>query len=398
MAVAVAIPDPSSSKVSSSNPPSYDQQQQQQQQYMQPPQPPQPPVLQSMLPPTPFVSQDQLQHLYNQHKFTPGLCNAVTQTLNDFSYRIWVVDNSGSMAAGDGKRQVTTSTGATKMVSCTRWDEIAECVTYHASLARDVTGPTKFRMMNPTALSGHCMSMGMDGNDFHGSFNTVMSCMQRSGPGGVTPLAGHVNYIRREIDVVRHELETTGKKVCVVLATDGLPSDNQGYSNNRAKSEFVSSLRSLVGYPVWVVIRLCTDEDDVCEFYNELDGQVELNFEVIDDFAGEAKEVYEQNPWLNYGLPLHRLREWGYANKLLDLLDERPLMIGEVKQLVAFLLGIEQWDIPDPQVDFTEFVTFVNDQQENLRPVFNVVKSRLGPWIDCKKLAKQYGKKGCVIS
>jgi len=88
--------------------------------------PPATPQQSLKFPPTPIVGVHQMEHLYAEHKMTPGLCNAVVRTLNDFAVRIWVVDNSGSMATGDGNRIVTTSSGATKVVSCSRWDEIVD--------------------------------------------------------------------------------------------------------------------------------------------------------------------------------------------------------------------------------------------------------------------------------
>jgi len=44
-------------------------------------------------------------------------------------------------------------------------------------------------------------------------------------------------------------------------------------------------------------MKMCTDEDDVCDYYNNLDSQLELSLEVLDDYIGEAKEVYSKNPW-----------------------------------------------------------------------------------------------------
>ena len=41
-----------------------------------------------------------------------------------------------------------------------------------------------------------------------------------------------------------------------------------------------------------------------------------------------------QNPWLTYGLPLHRAREFGVRHKLFDLLDERALLPSEIYEFI----------------------------------------------------------------
>ena len=90
-----------------------------------------------------------------------------------------------------------------------------------------------------------------------------------------------------------------------------MPTDEMGISSEYATNEFVQAMRLLEGLHIWIGIRLCTDDDDVVNFYNDLDEQIELSLEVLDDYVGEAQEVYEFNSWLNYGLPIHRLREFG---------------------------------------------------------------------------------------
>lgn len=137
----------------------------------------------------------------------------------------------------------------------------------------------------------------------------VIDTTNKIKPGGVTPLTEHIWEVQEQVVGMAHDLRQSGKQVAIILATDGLPTDQQGYGGRNVTDEFVGALRSLEGLPVWLVIRLCTDEDDVCRFYNSLDAQLELSLEVLDDYIGEAKEVYSKNPWLCYGLPLHRCRE-----------------------------------------------------------------------------------------
>ena len=118
----------------------------------------------------------------------------------------------------------------------------------------------------------------------------AMSIMQRARPGGVTPLNSHILSIHQSVNAIVPQLRAEGKKVAIILATDGLPTNEQGLYNDYVREQFISSLRLLEGLPVWVVIRLCTDENEVVSFYNDLDEQLELSLEVLDDFCGEAEE------------------------------------------------------------------------------------------------------------
>merc|ERR1712013_658168 len=206
------------------------------------------------------------------------------------------------------------------------------------------------------------------------------------------------------ISLMAQDLQSMGKKVAIVIATDGLPTDEQGYGGSRQRAEFVEALRLLERLPVWVVVRLCTDEDDVVDFYNNLDTQLELSLEVLDDFSGEAIEVTGENSWVNYALPLHRLREMGYHDRVFDMLDERPLTKTEVRDFCALLLGEENFDgVPDPSLDWEGFMSAVKRLLRRESPQYDPVKKRLNPWINTGEMDRFYNREiscasgSCVI-
>lgn len=59
-----------------------------------------------------------------------------------------------------------------------------------------------------------------------------------------------------------------------------------------AHFDFLDAMRPLEKLPVWVVIRLCTDEDKMVTYWNNVDSDIELSMDVIDDHLGEAKEIH----------------------------------------------------------------------------------------------------------
>jgi hypothetical protein len=137
----------------------------------------------------------------------------------------------------------------------------------------------------------------------------------------------------------------------LVIATDGVPTSALSVGSHDAeKRKLVEALKRL-GFElsVFVVIRLTTDDDNVIDFYNKVDEELELPLEVLDDIQSEAKEIRSQgNGWLTYSPLLHKIREGGTFVKLLDLLDERCLTPTEVSVLVQLLLRQEQ-DEPMPR-------------------------------------------------
>ncbi len=128
--------------------------------------------------------------------------------------------------------------------------------------------PTTFCLLNnpgaavgPQEFSIADKGDAMIANDLQVSKRT----MTNASPSGVTPLSDHVNNIRDMIMAMADALRDEGRRVAIILATDGLPTDARGIGGYAEKEMFIQSLRSLEGLPCWIVVRLCTDDEDVVE-------------------------------------------------------------------------------------------------------------------------------------
>lgn len=334
--------------------------------------------------------------------FPTGLIRALDKNADAFPLRIWIIDNSGSMSSDDGHRIVATKRRNRVVVeSCTRWEEIQDAVGYHANMAATLKVPTVFRLLNdPGAEFGpNNFGVGVDGvhkisEDLALVRRTMMSCR----PVGATPISKHLREVRETILTMEESLRVMDKRAVIVLATDGLPTDDVGLGERYDLIEFTHALKSLEGLPVWVVFRLCTGEEKVVNFYNRIDAKFDRSIEVLDDFLTEAKEVYEKNHWLNYALPLHRCREMGFHAKLMDIIDERPLRIAEIREFCSLLFGqAELQNAPDPVSDFEGFATALTRVMGKEEPQWNPIRKKVMPWIDIKALRKQYGRNGNSI-
>lgn len=321
--------------------------------------------------------------------FPVGLALALCESTAIYQERIWVVDNSGSMQLQDGQKM-----NGSKSIRCSRWEEIKDTVFFHAKLASILNSPTTFKLLNNPEKGPREISVGSSGvNNIPEDLDTLNRTMNNIKPDGVTPLARHVWNIKENIEVIANELVQGGKHVSIVLATDGLPTDDNGFCGNIITDDFVRSLQSVAGgsLPVWIVIRLCTSETNIRDFYNNLDHNKELKIDVLDDYISEAMEVNTHNKWLTYGMPLHRCRELGYHDPLFDLIDERALTTGELIDFCTLLFGAKNMEpIPDPVRDWSGFskgMKFLLNKEDT---VWNPVKKKHTPWIDMKLLQKDY--------
>jgi hypothetical protein len=180
----------------------------------------------------------------------------------------------------------------------------------------------------------------------------------------------------------------------------------------------------LQGFPVWVVIRLSTDDQRVVDFYEEIDEKMNrvsiepdldkgpigtcVNLDVLDDFVSEAENVYVHNPWLNYAYPLHLCKESAVKFPVFDVLNDRPLQTQELVDFCNLLFDRNQtaWalqPLANPATHYSDFRAEVLELNRRNGTLYNPIKRRVLPWIDMAQLDRTYGAHAgtgcsCIIS
>ena len=217
-------------------------------------------------------------------------------------------------------------------------------------------------------------------------------------PAGQTPLCEHIETVVNNIKSVEDALRANNQKAIVVIATDGEASDG----------DVATALKPLERLPVQLVLRLCTDDEPILEYWNKVDEDLEIDLDVLDDLQSEAKEIQEANPWLTYPEYLHKWREFGTPSKELDLLDESALSSEQMRVVVCNLLfeGRKQ-SVPNPDEDWTGFIGEVKNRMKiegTSNKVLDMVSKRRCDVIKLEKLKQMYsqnsfdGSKACTMS
>ena len=115
---------------------------------------------------------------------------------------------------------------------------------------------------------------------------------------------------------------------------------------------------------------------------NILTASVSLHFviDVLDDWFGEAVEVYLRNPWLTYGLVLHRFREMGFRTQIIDKIDERAFTPYEIRDLCSVFFGYHQK--PDQVQNWHGFLQTVSEVMGREQVQWNPITKCAAPWLN----------------
>jgi hypothetical protein len=331
--------------------------------------------------------------------FPPGMMQAIYSQQHAFPLRVWILDNSLYMNVKDAH----VMRGNYQYFDATRWEELQDCVAYHAHFAATFALPVRFALVNDPHVSGapQYFSMNQTGN-LAIEQQTLQHVMTNTRPNGPTLLTKQILVLIDYIASIAPSLKANNQTVSVIIATQGLPTDETNASPPGVLRDFIQALRALEALPVWVILRLCTDDDKAFEFYNSIDAESDLpRTDVLDDFMGEAVEVYLRNPWLTYGMPLHRYREMGFRINVLDHIDERALTPHEIRDLCAFLFSspftsaqqqpaVTQY--PDPILDWHGFLQVVSQVMAREQLQWNPVTKSVTPWFNLTLLHSMYGQ------
>lgn len=318
------------------------------------------------------------QMMVSEYGWPLGLADSVVQSMNETPYRVFLIDDSGSMGAHDGNVLEQGRNGIVKL-QCTRWKELVKCIKFHAKLAHIAQAPSEFRLLN----AGNPIELGtpetMDGTNLQ-----ILFSLLDGQPGGGTPLCHHIRQVVQRANSMSHSLRQYRKKLAFIIFTDGESSDG----------DVSAALRPLQVLPVWTVIRLCTDSDRVVNYWNNVDDNLELEMDVLDDLFGEYDEVVAHNPWINYCNALHKLREFGSHYKCMDLLDEAPLNGDQMRSMLGILLAVDPNSLPHPKVDPNALSARVEALLKDTPQVLNPKKLKMKPLV---RISKLQGSSGCIL-
>jgi len=334
-----------------------------------------------------------------------GLLSSVYQTYLTCDSRVWLLDNSSRMQVRDSHISINcngnTRGAIERFDGGTRWEELKECVAFHTRMAYECWIPTKYWLVNdPLAFNSEEWRHGKKMPLCRGAPKDVASEVREIGHimdavslnDSRCPLRSCIHTLLKGLSREAANITARNQHVTLVICTQGWPTDREGNTGLAVLKDFCDELLKLSKLPVRIIIRLCTDTHLVRDMLNMMDGHFG-SIDVLDDFWGEALEVYLHNPWLTYTLGLHRLRESGLAPEIMDTLDERPLTLGEIHQLskMLFLDEDDFVDLPHPRKDRKKFLSRLTCLVKDEKMQWNPVKKKMMPWIDLRKMASMYG-------
>ena len=189
------------------------------------------------------------------------------------------------------------------------------------------------------------------------------------------------------------------EKISVVIVTNR----TFGYNGQPELTNFINAIKSLLQIHVQVTIRLSTLDANIVKYYASMK-QAFPSVSLLSAYESQNALIQKHNPWLNYGEPLHRLRELGYHfHHSFDLLSQRKLNKDEVRVFFVEFYGkkamlyspdlFTEWDV------FYRFVDTINNREGKHRLGLNSKnREHREYWINIRRLDKAYANRRSSLS
>ena len=255
-----------------------------------------------------------------------GLKKCIQDTRTHVAFRWCIVDNSRSMLSRDGTKLVCKEHGIYAQEACTRWEETTACVRSIVHLAIETNSPTELRFLN----NADPLVVGQTATDRESSLAAALALLDTK-PNGLTPICAHLCEVAEQLRALAPVLRNNDKIALLIIMTDGESTDG----------DIIEILKPLENLPLQVIVRVCTREQEVIEYWQNINAQLDLEIHVLQDLTTEATAVHENNPWLAYNETLQRTREYGILLPEIDSLTGRQLTKGEIRSLAMMLLPEE---------------------------------------------------------
>ena len=212
--------------------------------------------------------------------------------------RFFLLENSISMGTDHtGNIGKLFSNREVVRTSVSLWEEVVDCMKYQSRLATRNGIATRIWLVNePPAGIAQKYTIGKGYSETEAE--DLVDILQEIVPSSKEcPLASRVRNLTKYLVKATEDFDK-GKYVNLTICTRGLPTDKHGRSNSDSQEEFRQAILSLSrgSVPVKIIIRLTTDDDDICDYYNGWDTSIG-DVDVLDDWFGESLEVYLHNPW-----------------------------------------------------------------------------------------------------
>ena len=300
-------------------------------------------------------------------------------------YAVYIIDNSSSMSYyNDGKVFMTNRKNKIEKIdNISRWDEAVHKTTLIASYNIKRGMSAVYYLLNPKKSDTYVLNTDYVVID---PFETKQVISQKKqilanmlhpdNVHGSTPLDKITSYLEASL---KNHLNNGGDTypICYNIITDGVPNNKAAFERN------LMSLSST--YNIFLTINLCTNDDDIVSYFNDLDkniGNEICGCDVIDDLEAEQEEVLKAgNNVINYCNEIHIVRMAGCFSIVSDLLDEVELGIHYTIKLCNELLSLRN---PPKWRNINEYMAVVKNsnydiydfRNRSIRPIINEAKLR----------------------